>query len=59
MTTTAGGIQVLTFSLGDEVFAMDIRTVREIIQHGNITSVPLMPFMATVLLLDSVPSTVA
>ena len=43
MTTTAGGIQVLTFSLGDEVFAMDIRTVREIIQHGNITGVPLMP----------------
>jgi len=35
--------QFLTFTLGDEVFAMDIRTVREIIQHGAITTVPLMP----------------
>jgi purine-binding chemotaxis protein CheW len=36
-------LQYLTFSLGDEVFAMDIRTVREIIQHGAMTVVPLMP----------------
>ena len=36
-------LQYLTFSLGDEVFAMDIRSVREIIQHGNMTMVPLMP----------------
>ncbi len=35
--------QYLTFALGDEVFAMDIRTVREIIQHGAMTTVPLMP----------------
>jgi purine-binding chemotaxis protein CheW len=35
--------QYLTFSLGDEIFAMDIRTVREIIQHGPMTTVPLMP----------------
>ena len=35
--------QYLTFSLGEEVFAMDIRCVREIIQHGNMTMVPLMP----------------
>ena len=35
--------QYLTFTLGAEVFAMDIRTVREIIQHGPMTSVPLMP----------------
>ena len=35
--------QYLTFSLGDEVFAMDIRTVREIIQHGAVTTIPLMP----------------
>ena len=35
--------QYLTFTLGDEVFAMDIRTVREIIQHGQLTTVPLMP----------------
>jgi purine-binding chemotaxis protein CheW len=35
--------QYLTFTLGDEVFAIDIRTVREIIQYGAITAVPLMP----------------
>ena len=35
--------QFLTFTLGDEVFAMDIRTVREIIQYGPMTTVPLMP----------------
>ena len=36
-------LQYLTFTLGDEVFAMDIRCVREIIQHGSMTMVPLMP----------------
>lgn len=36
-------LQYLTFTLGDEVFAMDIRTVREIIQHASMTVVPLMP----------------
>ena len=35
--------QYLTFSVGDEVFAMDIITVREIIQITSITTVPLMP----------------
>jgi len=35
--------QFLTFTLGAEVFAMDIRTVREIIQIGPMTTVPLMP----------------
>ena len=35
--------QFITFSLGDEVFAMDIRTVREIIQCVSMTTVPLMP----------------
>ena len=35
--------QYLTFWLGEEVFAMDIRTVREIIQYGPMTPVPLMP----------------
>ncbi len=36
-------LQCLTFALADEVFAMDIRTVREIIQHPPMTVVPLMP----------------
>jgi len=35
--------QYLTFMLGTEVFAMDIRAVREIIQFGAMTPVPLMP----------------
>jgi purine-binding chemotaxis protein CheW len=42
-TSREDALQYLTFSLGDEVFAMDIRTVREIIQHGAMTVVPLMP----------------
>ena len=36
-------LQYLTFTLGEEVFAMDIRCVREIIQHSSMTMVPLMP----------------
>ena len=48
MTTRASvgqeaAAQYLTFALGEEVFAMDIRTVREIIQYGPMTTVPLMP----------------
>lgn len=35
--------QYLTFWLGSEVFGMDIRTVREIIQAGPMTALPLMP----------------
>lgn len=42
MSTTESS-QYLTFILGDEVFAMDIRTVREIIQHAAMTIVPHMP----------------
>ena len=42
-TASAASAQYLTFLLGDEIFAMDIRTVREIIQHGAMTAVPLMP----------------
>nr|WP_320131498.1 chemotaxis protein CheW [uncultured Holophaga sp.] len=35
--------QFLTFSLAGEVFALEIRYVREIIQYGGLTRVPLMP----------------
>jgi purine-binding chemotaxis protein CheW len=35
--------QYLTFNLADGVFAVDISAVREIIQYGQMTSVPLMP----------------
>ncbi len=40
---TKAPVQVLTFALGDEVFALDIRNVREIVQVGGMTAVPLMP----------------
>ena len=43
MSTDGTTKQYLTFSLGDEVFATDIGTVREIIQHASMTVVPLMP----------------
>ena len=35
--------QYLSFGLGDELFAVDISAVREIIQMASITVVPLMP----------------
>ena len=35
--------QYLTFHLAAEVFAIDIRSVSEIIQYGAMTTVPLMP----------------
>jgi purine-binding chemotaxis protein CheW len=36
-------LQCLTFMLGEEVFGLDIRTVREIIQYSHVTAVPMMP----------------
>lgn len=35
--------QYLTFKLGREMFAIGIRNIREIIEHGNLTTVPMMP----------------
>ena len=35
--------QYLAFTLAGETFAMDIRAIREVIQYGGITDVPLMP----------------
>lgn len=35
--------QYLTFTLSGELFAMPIRQVKEIIEFGQITSVPMMP----------------
>ncbi len=39
----AAALQLLTFSIDSELVAMDIRTVREIIEVGAMTPVPLMP----------------
>ena len=35
--------QVLVFALGEETFAIDILRIREIIEFGQLTTVPLMP----------------
>lgn len=36
-------LQCLSFGLGDELFAVEISAVREIVQMASITTVPLMP----------------
>lgn len=35
--------QYLTFHLGGETFALEIRHIKEIIEYGGVTEVPLMP----------------
>jgi len=35
--------QYLTFTLGGEMFAIGILGIKEIIEYGNLTSVPMMP----------------
>jgi len=35
--------QYLAFSMGGETFAMDIRSIKEVIQFAELTEVPLMP----------------
>jgi len=41
--TTAEATQYLTFKLGEEVFALDVAKVREILEAGSITKVPQTP----------------
>jgi purine-binding chemotaxis protein CheW len=36
-------LQYLTFVLGPEMFAIDIRGIKEIIEYGGLTTVPMMP----------------
>ena len=44
------GSQYLTFQLAGEVYAIDILNIREIIEYGDITIVPMMPsFIAGVI----------
>jgi purine-binding chemotaxis protein CheW len=40
---TAQTQQFLTLTLGDELFALPIEHVREIIEFGGLTSIPMMP----------------
>ncbi|HJW26330.1 MAG TPA: chemotaxis protein CheW, partial [Rhodocyclaceae bacterium] len=35
--------QYLTFSLGEEMFAIGILAIREIIEYGQVTEVPMTP----------------
>jgi purine-binding chemotaxis protein CheW len=35
--------QFLTFNLGGEIFAIGILAIKEIIEYGNLTEVPMMP----------------
>lgn len=39
----AGSLQYLTFSLNGEMFAVGILNVKEIIEYGALTQVPMMP----------------
>ena len=40
---TRGQHQYLTFLVGDEMFGIGILNVREILEYGHVTSVPMMP----------------
>lgn len=40
---TAGAGQYLTFVLGGEVYALGILNIKEIIDYGSLTEVPMMP----------------
>lgn len=42
-TQAAAQIQYLTFMLGGEMLAVGILAVKEIIEYGNLTEVPMMP----------------
>lgn len=39
----AAPTQYLTFALGHEMFATDIRSIKEIIEYAGLTTVPMMP----------------
>ncbi|MDD2760568.1 MAG: chemotaxis protein CheW [Methylomonas sp.] len=41
--TLAGAGQYLTFVLGGELYALGILNIKEIIEFGNVTEVPMMP----------------
>ncbi len=43
LTQALGEQQYLTFLLGGEMFAIEILNIREIIEYGALTTVPMMP----------------
>jgi len=42
-TNASEGQQFLTFMLGGEMFAIEILNIKEIIEYGHLTTVPMMP----------------
>ena len=42
-------LQYLTFALGSEMFASDIRGIKEIIEYAGLTTVPMMPVVKPML----------
>jgi len=42
-TATSGGRQYLTFMLHGETYAIGILAIKEIIEYGQLTNVPMMP----------------
>lgn len=40
---SAGGVQVLCFSAAGSTYAMGIAAIKEIIEYGTLTTIPLMP----------------
>ncbi|MTV41826.1 chemotaxis protein CheW [Duganella radicis] len=42
-STAPGGQQYLTFMLGSEVYALGILGIKEIIEYGELTTVPCLP----------------
>ena len=42
-TKSGGDNQFLTFSLSDQLFGIDILDVKEILEYGGITRIPLVP----------------
>lgn len=43
LATAGDAHQVLTFTLGGELFAIGILNVKEIIEYGQVTEIPMMP----------------
>ncbi|MBF0417308.1 MAG: purine-binding chemotaxis protein CheW, partial [Magnetococcales bacterium] len=42
-TSQTGPTQFLTFHLGDEVFAIDISRIKEVLEFTEVTRIPSMP----------------
>ena len=57
-TEATGQEQYLTFSLADEMYAVEILKVREILEYQPVTVVPRMPRSASAMVNSPLPSEV-